>query len=67
MLIHYVGDVHQPMHTLSRINANYPAGDRGGNSVPLKSYKSIKELHAAWDSVLYEFGVNDKLVRLKLK
>lgn len=62
LLIHYLGDIHQPMHSLSRINADFPKGDRGGNDFPLPSHYSIKELHAAWDSVLYEFHVNDKLV-----
>jgi hypothetical protein len=61
LLIHYLGDVHQPMHALSRVNPEFPAGDRGGNDFPLKNHYSIAELHAAWDSVLYEFHVNDKL------
>jgi S1/P1 Nuclease len=61
LLIHYLGDIHQPMHALSRINKAFPAGDRGGNDFPLPGHYSIKELHAAWDSVLYEFHVNDKL------
>jgi hypothetical protein len=50
------------MHALSRVNPEFPAGDRGGNDFPLKNHYSIAELHAAWDSVLYEFHVNDKLV-----
>ena len=62
LLIHYLGDIHQPMHSISRINKDYPAGDRGGNDFPLPGHYSIKELHAAWDSALYEFHVNDKLV-----
>lgn len=62
LLIHYMGDVHQPLHALSRINPEFPAGDRGGNSFPLKNHYSIAELHAAWDSVIYEFHTNDKLV-----
>lgn len=61
LLIHYLGDVHQPLHALSRVNPEFPAGDRGGNDFPLKNHYSIAELHAAWDSVLYEFHVNDKL------
>lgn len=50
------------MHALSRVNTEFPAGDRGGNSFPLKNHYSISELHALWDSVIYEFHVNDKLV-----
>lgn len=62
LLIHYLGDVHQPMHALSRVNPEFPAGDRGGNSFPLKNHYGVAELHAAWDSVIYEFHTNDKLV-----
>jgi len=61
LLIHYLGDVHQPLHSLARINKEFPAGDRGGNEFPLKNHYSIKELHALWDSVIYEFHTNDKL------
>ena len=62
LLIHYLGDIHQPLHALSRVNSEFPAGDRGGNSFPLPTHYSAKELHAVWDSVIYEFHVNDKLV-----
>jgi hypothetical protein len=62
LLIHYVGDVHQPLHCVSRVNNEYPAGDRGGNSFPLPTHYSTKELHAVWDSAVYEFKANDKLV-----
>jgi hypothetical protein len=48
---------------MSRVDNNYPAGDRGGNDFPLPTHYSAKELHAVWDSVIYEFHVNDKLVR----
>lgn len=65
LLIHYLGDIHQPMHSISRINKDYPAGDRGGNDFPLPTHYTAKELHAAWDAVLYEFHVNDKLVSMK--
>jgi hypothetical protein len=63
LIIHYLGDVHQPLHCLSRVDDNFPAGDRGGNDFPLPTHYTAKELHAVWDSVLYEFHVNDKLVR----
>ena len=58
LLIHYLGDIHQPLHSMSRVNAAYPAGDRGGNDFPLPTKSSIKELHAVWDSVVYEFPNN---------
>lgn len=56
LLIHYVGDVHQPLHATSRVDKKYPKGDRGGNDFPLPNTEGIKELHAIWDSVLLEFS-----------
>jgi hypothetical protein len=63
LLIHYLGDIHQPLHCLSRVDDDYPAGDRGGNDFNLPTHYSAKELHAVWDAVIYEFHTNDKLVR----
>lgn len=60
LLIHYVGDQHQPMHSESRLDSEYPAGDRGGNSFPLPGHYSCNELHCVWDRVVYEFKDNDK-------
>lgn len=51
-LIHFVGDVHQPLHSADRYTRQYPSGDRGGNDFPIEYDDDIKELHALWDSVL---------------
>jgi len=53
LLIHYTGDIHQPLHATSRVDHAYPAGDRGGNSVSLPSKEGAKNLHSVWDSVVY--------------
>jgi len=42
-LIHFVGDVHQPLHGSF-------GDDRGGNDVPLKLGDETTNLHAVWDS-----------------
>lgn len=55
-LIHYVGDIHQPLHASTRLDKEYPKGDRGGNDFPIPSMHSLKELHAVWDSVIFEFN-----------
>lgn len=55
LLIHYAGDVHQPLHASTRINKDYPKGDRGGNDFPLPSEHTTNELHQVWDSVLFEY------------
>jgi len=54
LLIHYVGDIHQPCHSIARVDSTYPAGDNGCNSVSLPSLDAASNLHAVWDSVLYE-------------
>ncbi|MCP3958067.1 MAG: hypothetical protein GY719_09460 [bacterium] len=48
LLIHFVGDVHQPLHCVSRVTAEQPEGDRGGNDFPLAGEEH--DLHAFWDS-----------------
>ena len=47
MLVHLVGDLHQPMHTGH-------LSDRGGNSVPVRFFGRESNLHAVWDSSLPE-------------
>ncbi|WP_202844112.1 S1/P1 nuclease [Luteimonas saliphila] len=44
-LVHFVGDIHQPMH------AGY-ARDRGGNTVQLNLHGEGTNLHAVWDGRL---------------
>ncbi len=46
-LVHFVGDVHQPLHT------GY-ADDRGGNEVRLLWFGDPTNLHAVWDGKLIE-------------
>ena len=55
LLIHYVGDFHQPLHCSSAVNDEFPKGDRGGNSFKLPA-SDQGELHAVWDSVALEFA-----------
>jgi hypothetical protein len=45
-LIHLIGDVHQPLHTVARFDRLRPNGDRGGNAIAMKS----GNLHSYWDS-----------------
>jgi hypothetical protein len=46
-LLHLVGDVHQPLHVLSRFTKYQLEGDRGGNSVRTRT---TQNLHSYWDS-----------------
>lgn len=56
LVIHYVGDIHQPLHAVTLINDTYPSGDRGGNDEKLPSKDSASNLHAVWDSLMYEYS-----------
>ena len=49
ILLHVVGDIHQPLHTSTRISKQFPQGDRGGNFVKLPRNRIAKNLHAYWD------------------
>ena len=55
LLIHYIGDIHQPLHTVSRFAKEFPNGDRGGNDFKLIEKENVTELHALWDSTVYEW------------
>ena len=66
LLMHYTGDIHQPLHATSRVDKEYPAGDRGGNSFPVPSIDGAKNLHSVWDSVVYAEATDYKLVSEKL-
>jgi hypothetical protein len=48
-LLHLVGDVHQPLHSTTRVSATDLQGDNGGNNVKLAD--PSKELHAFWDGL----------------
>jgi hypothetical protein len=63
MLIHFVGDIHQPMHTTDR-------GDRGGNGVLISGVPftdlwpgTVPNLHAYWDAGYRFDGAEGKVVQ----
>ncbi|HEX2079159.1 MAG TPA: S1/P1 nuclease [Longimicrobium sp.] len=49
-IIHLVGDIHQPLHSSSRITPLDPNGDRGGNDFGLRG--SPDNLHSFWDGLI---------------
>jgi len=52
MIIHYIGDLHQPLHAVALVNSTYPSGDMGGNKEYLPTNAcGATNLHSAWDSV----------------
>lgn len=54
-LIHFVGDIHQPMHCVALYNDKFPTGDKGGNLYTIRS-KNGENLHELWDSGLGLFN-----------
>jgi hypothetical protein len=48
-LLHLVGDIHQPLHCITRIVPEDQDGDDGGNDVKLSTGKS---LHSFWDGIV---------------
>jgi len=61
LLIHYIGDIHQPLHATSRVDKNYPKGDAGGNFVPIPIKNGAKNLHSVWDSVIYLYTATPRM------
>lgn len=49
MLIHIIGDIHQPLHAVNHVSAEFPEGDKGGNLVILHNNSVAPNLHAYWD------------------
>jgi len=59
-IIHFVGDIHQPLHCTTRVTKNSPEGDRGGNLFKVKlkgtngKFQTVK-LHSYWDGGIGDF------------
>jgi len=53
-LLHLVGDIHQPLHTVQLFTREYPHGDRGGNEVcvRLAPGRAALDLHRLWDGLI---------------
>lgn len=49
ILLHVIGDLHQPLHSTSQFSKQFPNGDLGGNLVKLGSNPVADNLHAYWD------------------
>lgn len=53
-VIHFVGDIHQPLHCGEHYSAKLPDGDRGGNDYKINFKEDdgevLNNLHTLWDS-----------------
>jgi S1/P1 Nuclease len=67
-IIHFVGDIHQPLHCATRVSSANPEGDHGGNLVSIKipatgGKLKTTNLHSYWDGGIGSFpktGANFK-------
>lgn len=48
-LLHLVGDVHQPLHCVTRVSRGHKWGDNGGNDVQIYPQDWGNNLHGLWD------------------
>jgi hypothetical protein len=54
-ILHFVGDIHQPLHATSRDTDQLPEGDAGGNKFPIAPPAIViddrppRNLHSLWD------------------
>jgi len=59
LMIHYVGDIHQPLHSVSRYTPSKPDGDAGGCTYEVERREPLMEInnmHSVWDSIIYTGG-----------
>jgi hypothetical protein len=59
-LVHLLGDIHQPLHTVNGYSAQLPDGDRGGGLLEVRLGQALTNLHVFWDSAggLFWRGAN---------
>jgi len=55
--LHLVGDVHQPLHAVTRFTHELPDGDQGGNlEMVIPATGQVLALHAYWDGLLGSYA-----------
>lgn len=67
-LFHLIGDIHQPLHVTTLVDARVPSlqsGDEGGNKLAIRidHGSAPKQLHTFWDDLLGTHAQYDKVVR----
>lgn len=55
-LVHFYGDIHQPLHATELFSSTYPTGDRGGNLQSVTVNGTQTKLHFIWDSICWEYN-----------
>lgn len=60
LIIHFVGDIHEPLHCATRVDSTNREGDRGGNLVSISipgtgGQLRVTNLHSYWDGGIGSF------------
>lgn len=67
VLAHLIGDIHQPLHTITKVSRRLPQGDSGGNLFHLAKNSVGANLHQYWDNGGGILVGKNKRVSLKVK
>ncbi len=51
-VVHFIGDIHQPMHCVTLYSLQFQNGDRGGNAYRLQDAR-VDNLHQLWDQGVF--------------
>lgn len=57
MLLHFVGDITQPMHSVSLFSNQFPEGDLGGNKFQVIYNGMTTNLHSFFDSGCFRYNL----------
>jgi hypothetical protein len=68
-VVHFLGDLHQPLHATTRINPDTAADDLGANLIQVTFFGQPSNLHKVWDSDLilhkvYDWGEYVRLLEI---
>ena len=53
LLIHYIGDIHQPLHAITKVNAQFKGSDHIGTFYKLDGENT---LHSLWDEAVDQYN-----------
>lgn len=67
ILIHLMGDIHQPLHTATKVSRRLPKGDKGGNLLLLGRNPIGKNIHQFWDNGGGYLTGRNKIERVRSK
>jgi hypothetical protein len=64
-IFHLVGDMHQPLHSVSQVSKRFPEGDRGGGMQYVRDPETNEPvtLHWYWDDVVHRVDEREAVAR----